>query len=295
MDRSELSIGITGSHGFIGSHLVESLKSSGKYDLTLLDRNHSNLLDKESLRTFVSGRDVIFHIAGANRDTNINIYEVNVSGTLNLLEAIKHYGSKKVKFIYISSIQVYSPSFNKIAIKENDQQYFPSTIFGISKITAEKLIDLYDIDSIIFRLSNTYGPNSRPFYNSVVATFCYLIADNKSIQINGDGEQKREFVFISDVIAGLIKAISYEGIQREIFNMGSGKLTSLNQIIKFIKAVSEKDVAIEYSLDKNKITGLVLTDQSKIKKKLKWEPKVNLEEGLKETYRYFKNSVNREK
>lgn len=292
MDQNKLSIGITGSHGFIGSHLTKALKRSGKYDLVPLDRKHNDLMDGESLKSFVSRRDVIFHIAGANRDTNANLIRVNVLGTLNLLEAIKHYSEKKVKLIFISSVQVYTSSFSDSAINEEDQSSFPEIAFGISKITAEKLICLYDINSIIFRVSNTYGPYSRPHYNSVIATFCDLIANNKIIQINGDGEQKRDFIFISDVVDALIKAIDYKAANKDIFNVGSGKLTSLNQIIKIIKKLFEIDVEVKHISTGRGASGWVLTSQEKICSKLNWEPKVNLEDGLRETYEYFKGVSN---
>ena len=288
MDQSKLSIGITGSHGFIGSHISKALKKTGKYDLVLFDREKNDLLCKESLKAFVSERNVIFHFAGANRDTNENIIRINVLGTLNLLEAIKEYGNKKVKFIFISSIQIYTPSFSNSAFKEEDINSMPGTIFGLSKLTAEKTIDLYDIDSIIFRVSNVYGPCSRPFYNSVIATFCYLIANNNPIQINGDGKQKRDFIFISDVVDALIKLIDHKEGQKELFNMGSGKLTSLNQVISIIGEISGKNIKVKYVSDTKRTSGWVLTNQKKIQSKLKWKPKVNLEDGLKETYLYFK-------
>ena len=289
MDQSKLSIGITGSHGFIGSHLAKALKKSGKYDLTLLDHKHNDLLDEKSLKSFVSGRDVIFHIAGANRDTNVNLLRINVLGTLNLLEAIKNYNDKKIKFIFISSIQVYTPSFNDSALREEDLSPFSDTIFGLSKITAEKLVNFYDIDSIIFRLSNVYGPYSKPFYNSVIATFCYLIANGKTIQINGDGEQKRDFIFISDVVDALMKVIGYSGGEKEIFNLGSGELTSLRQIISIIKKLSGIDNKVEYISSRRESTGWVLTNLEKITSKLNWGPRVDIEKGLKETYLYFQN------
>ena len=282
-------IGITGSHGFIGSHLAKALEKSGKYDLALLDHKHCDLLDVKSLKSFVSGRDVIFHIAGANRDTNVNLIRINVIGTLNLLEAIKHYGKKNIKFIFISSVQVYTPSFTNSAFREEDLNLFSDTIFGLSKITAENLVNLYDIDSIIFRLSNAYGPYSKPFYNSVIATFCYLIANDKTIQINGDGEQKRDFIFISDVVDALMKVIGYSGGEKEIFNLGSGELTSLRQIISIIKKLSGIDNKVEYISSRQESTGWVLTNQEKITSKLNWEPRVDIEKGLKETYLYFQN------
>ena len=289
MDQSKLSIGITGSHGFIGSHLAKALAKSEKYDLTLLDHKHNDLMDKGSLKSFVSERNVIFHIAGANRDTNANLIRVNVLGTLNLLEAIKRYSKNKAKFIFISSIQVYTSSFSKSALKEEDNYSLPDSVFGASKITAEKLICLYDLDSIIFRASNTYGPFSRANYNSVIATFCYLTANNKTIQINGDGAQKRDFIFISDVVDALIKSIDYNGGEKEIFNVGSGKLTSLNQIIKLIKKLIKKDIKVEYISNMQEASGWVLTSQEKIHSKLSWKPKVDIEKGLKETFLYFNN------
>ena len=292
MDKSKLSVGITGSHGFIGSYLTKALEKSGKYDLVPLARKKNNLLDEKSLRSFVAGRDIIFHIAGANRDTNANLIRVNVLGTLNLLEAIKHYGQKKVKFIFVSSIQVYTPSSSNSAIKEEDQHFFPDSTFGISKMTAEKLVCLYDLNSIVFRVSNVYGPFSRPHYNSVIATFCYLIANNKTIQIDGEGEQKRDFIFISDVVDALIKAIDYKGANKEVFNLGSGKLTPLNQLIKIIKKLFNIDIKIKYMSSGQEAPGWVLTNHEKILSKLNWEPKINLEDGLRETHEYFKGVSN---
>lgn len=291
MDKNKLFIGITGSNGFIGSHLSKALMNSDKYNLIIFDRQHNDLMLEESLKSFVSGCDIIFHIAGANRDTNANLIGINVLGTLNLLEAIKRYGKKEVKFIYVSSIQVYNPSCSNTVHQEEDQLSIPDTIFGISKITAEKLICIYDFDSIIFRISNTYGPQSRPFYNSVIATFCYQIANNKTIQILGDIEQKRDFIFISDVVAGLIEAIDYMGRQKEVFNMGSGKLTSLSQIIRIIEKIAGKDIKVEYLPNRKENDGWVVTTQQNIHSKLNWGPNVDLENGLKQTYSYFSNSL----
>ncbi len=92
------------------------------------------------------------------------------------------------------------------------------------------------------------------------------------------------------MIGGLIKSTDYAGRQREIFNMGSGKLVSLNQIIKIIGKISGKDIKLQYLSDKKENKGWVITNQQKIQSKLNWEPKVSLENGLTETYKYFDNS-----
>lgn len=291
MDKNKLFVGITGSSGFIGYHLSNALRNLDKYNLIMFDRLYNDLMREESLKSFVSRCDIIFHIAGANRDTNANLIGINVLGTLNLLEAIKRYGKRKVKFIYVSSSQVYNPSFSNTLHQEEDQLFIPDTIFGISKITAEKLIYIYDFDSIIYRVSNTYGPHSRPFYNSVIATFCHQIAKNKTIQILGDIEQKRDFIFISDVVAGLIKAIDYMENQKEVFNMGSGQLTSLSQIIRIIENIAGKDIKMEYLLNKKEKDGWILAAQKNIHLKLNWRPNIGLENGLKQTYSYFSNSL----
>ncbi len=92
------------------------------------------------------------------------------------------------------------------------------------------------------------------------------------------------------MIGGLIKSTDYAGSQKEIFNMGSGKLASLKQILKIIGKISGKDIKLQYLSDKKENKGWVITNQQKIQSKLNWEPKVSLENGLIETYKYFDNS-----
>ena len=141
------------------------------------------------------------------------------------------------------------------------------------------------------RYFNVYGERqpTTGAYCLVMGVFAQQLLNGEVMTINGDGEQKRDFIFISDVVDALVKAIGYKGANKEVFNIGSGKLTSLNQITKVIKKLFKIDVKIKYISNRQEASGWVLTNHEKIHSKLNWEPKVNLEDGLKKTYPYFQN------
>ena len=145
------------------------------------DRNNSS---KDSInKDLLSGIDVVIHLAGVMRDSYENLHEGNTTLTLQLLEAIKLYAPNAL-VIYASSIQA----------ADN------TSFYGITKLYSESLLRwyglTYGIKSIIFRFPNVYGPFCKPFYNSVVATFIYQIMHKKEIVIRGDGNQKRDFLYV---------------------------------------------------------------------------------------------------
>lgn len=279
-------IGITGSHGFIGTNLVNFLANQPGIEIRRFDKKKKDSLDVSSFKTFVKELDVLFHIGGVNRADNSELVRANIYGTSSLLEAIKLYGkSNDLKFIFISSFQVY-PVFKKIeAIVENIPAE-PQTLFGITKRSGEELIRISGINGIILRLSNVYGPFCRPFYNSVISTFCELISKGKTITIHGDGSQMRDFIFIGDVISAFEKLIRYPAQGMEIFNLCGGKLFSLKEIICELEKVSGKRAVIEYKPADGPI-GYQLGDNGKIKKAVGWDVKTPLSEGLRKTYRWF--------
>ena len=180
-----MKVAITGASGFVGSYLLEALR---KEKITFATFNHKkhDLFRPETLRDLVKDKDVIIHLAGVNRDDDLtNITKVNVLGTKGLLDAMLMY-SPLAKLIFISSFQAY--------LQEN--------IYGASKRNAEELIESYvnrsKLTAIILRFTNMYGPGSKPFYNSVIATFAHQIQKGEPIVINGDGEQKRDYLYITD-------------------------------------------------------------------------------------------------
>ncbi|MBI5186417.1 MAG: NAD(P)-dependent oxidoreductase [Nitrospinae bacterium] len=278
-------IGITGSHGFIGQNLVEFLSSRQGTEVRRFDRKKKSL-DVSSFKSFVSGLDVLFHIGGLNRADDSELVRANIIGTSNLLEAIKLYGKPDdLKFIFISSFQVY-PLFETIKAIAEDAVPNPQTLFGITKRCGEDLIRISGIKSVIVRLSNVYGPLCRPFYNSVISTFCELAARGKPITVNGDGSQARDFIFIGDVVSAFGELIGYPVQGTETFNLCGGKLFSLKDILGELEKVSGKRAVVEYKPVEGP-NGYQLGDNGKIRKALGWDVKTPLSEGLRKTYRWF--------
>lgn len=269
----EIKVAITGASGFIGRYLVSKLRKNKDLQLILFDRDRANLLDYKSLKSFVVDANIVIHLAGVNRESDINLLQINTLGTQSLLEAIRCY-SPASRLIYISTFQVYNPN----------------NIYGLSKFFAEKLVEYYCkkeyLKSTILRLSNVYGPGCRPFYNSVIATFINQIKNEQPLSVTGDGEQKRDYVYISDVVKAIEKTISYtqeKPIER--FNIASGALVSLNSLINILKKCYLGEIIINFQTNQDPNNNISSTkDVSSAYKKLKWVPLVDIEKGLKLTF-----------
>lgn len=262
-----IKIAITGAEGFLGSAITKKLKEH-KIQFDSFDFKKHNLLKVHTLKSLVSGKDVIIHLAALNRGENIDLCKVNILGTLSLLEAASKYAPTS-KIIFASSFQVYL----------ND------SIYGLTKKTGEDLILNYTkktgLNGVILRLSNIYGPGGKPFYNSVIATFAHLIETGQTLKINGDGSAKRDFIYVDDVAEAFIKAVQTDVKKTEIIDICSGKEVTLNLILKTLKAVSGKNIEIVYNKTaKEKPWPITRKNNKMAKKLLNWEPKINLEKGL---------------
>lgn len=179
-----MNIGITGGKGFIGSHVALSLKEMRGANIFLFDKPRGDMLDKKSVEEFVKGKDVIIHAAAVNRGTDAEVVRGNIESTLNLLSVVSKL-KKKPKIIFLSSTQA-----------ETD------TLYGISKKLCESILEhasnTHKIPVSIFRLTNVFGEGSRPFYNTVVATFCYQVARGEKLRVNKKGAPLM-LVYVGDV------------------------------------------------------------------------------------------------
>lgn len=266
-----MKIGITGADGFMGNHLVRRLKQE-KIPHQVLDRAKHDLLDPKTLRDFVETCDAIIHLAAKNKDTNENIIRTNTLGTASLLNAINNYSPNR-KIILLSSFQVYSPK----------------SLYGLSKKLAEELIEYYtkhySFNGIILRVSNVYGPGCKPFYNSAISTFIHLIKKNKPLKVNGDGSQGRDYLFVDDVIDAILKSI--KTIQKnkiEYFDICSGRLTSLKDVINTLEKIAGRKVNVDFNT--STFGGVEIKERNyrKAEKLLNWKPKFSLEEGLRKSF-----------
>lgn len=304
---------VSGGAGFIGSHLLERMLQEGERAVVVDDfsvgqwgnipRKRRDLvvytkdIRDDLSEIFKKERiDCVFHLAaiprvqysiGNPRETN----EVHIGGTLNLLETCRIFKVKR--FIFSSSAAVYGEQA-RLPEKE-DAKPNPLSPYALQKLTGEYYCRLYHIlyglETIVFRYFNVYGPRQSAAggYANLIPTFFKLLSFGIAPTINGDGENKRDYIFVSDVIEANMRAARTRDKRcfSQVMNIGSGQAFSVNEVAeKIVKMVNSKirpmhgPVMVE--------PKATLADITKAKKLLGWEPAVSFEEGLKETYRKLK-------
>ncbi|MDD5254410.1 MAG: NAD-dependent epimerase/dehydratase family protein [Candidatus Nanoarchaeia archaeon] len=283
-----MKVGVTGARGFIGNNLCRALYEKG-YDVVEMDLGSKyNLFDINSLKDFVSGLDLIYHLAAINRGEDSDMVNVNIIGTYNLLEAVKRF-NKNAKVVLVSTFQIYGLTKEKYAFKENDNLNLYSG-YGITKWSSEKLLKLYcqrdNIKGITLRLSNVYGPGCKPFYNSVIANFVYQALNDEQLIIKGNGSSSRDFIYVNDVIDAFLKAADYKG-GYDIFNICSGISTDLNELVYEIEKILNKKLNVKY-IERDEIGDFSSGDYSKSKAMLGFRVNTSITEGLKNIINYLR-------
>jgi len=287
-----MRIGITGSSGFLGSHLTKALRQCESAEVSVLKRNPPGSFPTiDELSSFVHNLDLIYHVAGVNRGTNEEILKGNVDATFNLIEAIKKSKNSFPRIIFTSSSQVYKPLVQSKRIIDEFHKAEPVNLFGVTKKTAEDLIRLSDFEHIILRIANIYGPGCSPEYNSVIATFCHRAINGHPIIIDGDGHQKRDFIYVEDVIQAMVLAGTKEDkFVSGVYNIGTGHTTSLRQMIRNIKAAGV-EVEVTYTPKTCVGQNYFSLDTSRFKKCFGWKPKVLPRTGIKNTLNWFQKEA----
>lgn len=312
-----MNILVTGGCGFIGSHLVELLISEN-HNVIVIDNLYSGKLSnlpstkklafhqcditKKSFIKYLKNVDIVFHLAGvADIVPSIEnpelYYKTNVTGTYNVLEGcIKH---KVKKLIYAASSSCYG--IPKIYPTTEEEPLSPQYPYALTKKMGEDLVmhwtKVYKLKVNSMRLFNVYGPRSRTSgaYGAVFGVFLAQKINNKPFTVVGDGNQSRDFTYVSDVVSAFYLS-AIKDISGEIFNVGSGNHYTINELVNLIGG---KKINIPKRPGEPDIT---FADTTKIKKLLNWSPKVNFEDGVREMLRninlwkdapvWDKNSIN---
>ena len=307
---------VTGCAGFIGSHLTEKLLAEGYsvigidamrdyYDLSLKEQNISLLingnfefikadLNKYALGPVIDRVDYIFHEAAqagvrASWGEQFNIYvEDNVLATQKLLEAAK--GKPIKKFIFASSSSVYGDSAKDRLVE--DSELNPVSPYGVTKLAAEKLAFVYwknyQLPVVSLRYFTVFGPRQRPdmgLYKFIKAALL-----NEEIEIYGDGNQKRDFTYISDLVQANLLALE-KVIPGEVFNIGSGSDRTVNDVLDKIGKIVGKNLKRVYSSKAKGDVTNTLANIGNAHKKIGYDPKMNFELGLQEQINYMRKSL----
>jgi nucleoside-diphosphate-sugar epimerase len=297
---------VTGGGGFIGSNLVRSLLERGD-DVRVLDNfstgNRANLegLDVEviegELRSYervhnaVRGTEVVFHL-GALGSVPRSVQDpltssaVNIEGTLNVLLAARDEGVRRV--VFSSSSSVYGPR-RELPVSE-ELPPDPISPYGVAKLAAERYCVSFSrvyesFESVVVRYFNVFGPRQSPFsqYAAVIPLFVTAIAAGEPITIYGDGEQRRDFTYVSNVVEGTIRAAEAAGASGRIFNVAASAPATVNEVAAAIGAVLDKPVEKEFEPPRVGDIRDSWADVTAARDVLGWEPTVALEEGLRRT------------
>ena len=309
---------ITGAAGFIGSHLCDRFIKEGFYVigldsfLTGSPDNIAHLIGNERFKfikydvtNFIyipDEIDIMLHFACPASPVDylnhpIHTMKVDSLGTINTLGLAK---AKKARYIFASSSEVYGDP----KVHPQPETYWgnvnpigPRSVYDEAKRFSEALTMAYyrkhKIDIRIVRIFNTYGPRMRMNDGRVVPNFITQALKNESITVYGDGTQIRSFCYIDDLIEGIFKTAIMEGLNGEVFNLGNPeeyRILDFAQIIKDLTCSKSQVIFKDLPQDDPRQRKPGIT---KVKTILKWEPKVNLIEGLKKTINWFKK-INKE-
>ncbi|MCD6165349.1 GDP-mannose 4,6-dehydratase [bacterium] len=309
---------VTGGAGFIGSHLCERLVKEGSeiicvdnfndfYDPLIKRRNVKGLQKKANFKLYEldildfpklqavfeqNDIDVIIHLAArAGVRPSIKeplLYqEVNVRGTLNLLELARRFNVPK--FVFASSSSVYGNN-KKVPFSEQDNVDNPVSPYAATKKAGELLAytyhHLYDISISCIRFFTVYGPRQRP--DMAIHKFTKLIDQGKKVPIFGDGNSQRDYTYISDIIDGLCSAIEYcQGY--EIYNLGDSRTVELKEVIQHIENLLNKKARLDFKPFQAGDVWITYADISKAKAQLKYQPKIMFEKGMQNFIDWYKS------
>jgi UDP-glucose 4-epimerase len=213
---------------------------------------------------------------------------INIMGTINLLEACRKYGVQKV--VYASSAAVYgNPQY--LPIDEN-HPVKPLSGYGISKHTVEHYLEvyrnLYGLRYTVLRYANVYGIRQDPRgEGGVISIFIDKILNGERFIINGDGEQTRDYIYVEDIARANLAAI--DRADGEILNIGTGKSTSLNELVGLFRTITGEPLEVGYGPERPGDIKHSYFRIEKAKSQLAWEPSVTLKEGLSKTYEYYRH------
>ncbi len=306
-----MKILVTGGAGFIGSHLVDRMVQEG-HDVVVVDNLSTgkkkninrqatfyklDILSPRIERVFKKEKPEIVSHHAAQMDVRRSVADpmfdaqTNILGFLNILENAVRHGTKKVVFAS-SGGAVYG-----------EQQVFPApethpthpvSPYGISKLTGEHYLYYYrhsaGLNYVALRYANVYGPRQDPFGEAgVVAIFTQKLLGGDQPVINGNGKQTRDYVFVEDLVEAHMRAME-DGVQG-IFNVGTGKETSVNQLFRLLAEITGSQARESYGPEKRGEQLRSVLDWTRLKKTTDWEPRQPLHDGLQRTVEFFRGAL----
>ncbi len=299
---------ITGAAGFLGSALANRLAAIdnvvlGLDDLSTGDPNSLNqqvqltvgdVNDRPKLWSLLQRVDCVYHLAAMVSVQESVLYpreynHVNVGGTVTLMEAMRDVGVRRVVFISSGTVYGNQPQqpVNESAIPN------PRAPYAVSKVAAEYYVksigSLWGIETVCLRVFNAYGPGQHipPVHTPVIPSFLRQAAENGTIVIHGDGSQTRDYVYVDDVVEGMISAADAPDVNQLTINIGSGTETSVKELSRLAVELTGGKPEIVYNPRSEGGLSRLCADISAARQLLDYEPKIELSDGLAKTLAFI--------
>jgi len=293
---------VTGGAGFIGSTLANRLVQQGHHvrvidDLSAGDPDRllpevnftrGTVTDKPKLWRLLKGVDCVYHLAARVSVPESILYPreydtTNVGGTVAVMEAMRDAGVRRV--VLASSGAIYGEQLRQPVTE--DMAPHPTSPYAVSKLAAEYYVStiggLWGIETVALRIFNAYGPGQSipPSHAPVIPQFMQQALGGGSLVVYGDGKQTRDFVYIDDVVDALVTAATARGIDRKVINVGLGRETTLNELVRAIERTTGQEThALHVPSESGGVSRLV-ADLTLAHRWLNYEPKIDLQTGLK--------------
>jgi nucleoside-diphosphate-sugar epimerase len=305
---------VTGGAGFIGSHIVEELLRRGAEVVVVDDFStgkeanlagmkgrlevvRASICDLEALRSALRGAGSVIHLAARTSVPRsvadpIESNRVNVEGTLNVLVATHDAGARRVVVAASSSAYGETPTLPKV----ETMQPTPISPYGVSKLAGELYARVfgqcYGLENVSLRYFNVFGPRQDPGspYSGVLSRFCAALLNGQPPTVYGDGEQSRDFTYVSNVVDATLRAAETPGVSGMVFNVGTGGRFTLNHTLALLGRISGKPAQAKHDPPRSGDIRDSQADISLARKMLGYVPSVDLEEGLRRTWEWYKSS-----
>jgi UDP-glucose 4-epimerase len=302
-----MNILILGGNGFIGSHLVDRLLTDGcrvrvfdrqmelyRDPLPGVDYCIGDFGNRSMLASALTDIDIVFHLVSTTKPNTSNAdpaFDVlsNVVETIYLLEQCVKEGTKKVVFFSTGGAIYGIPAALPVS---EDCPTNPESSYGIVKLTIEKYLALfhrlYGLEYVIVRPSNAYGSRQDPLGGQgIVAVALGRIAQGQSIEIWGDGEAVKDYIYIDDLVDAICRA-AFSRTPSKIFNVGSGIGCSVNDVVRAISEVTKRQLDVVYSPSRKHDVPQIVLDIRRVRKELDWQPITPIRVGIERTWEFIK-------
>jgi len=283
---------LLGGTGFLGKSLLKQLNKKNSLKLmihksdfqTNAEKFNGNILKKKSFFNEIRKNEIIINFLGQISTNESDFIDLNIIGGINLLNSCLEKKIKKI--ILISTINVYGENLEQPS-KENDPLK-PKTTYGVVKMITEQMYEyfskMHGIDIVILRLADIYGPNKK---NGFLTQIINSLNDKTMVPVcYNNGKQQRDMLYIDDAIDCILNVINNSNYGFNSFNVSSGKRYSINELISKIEKISKSKLTVNYSSEIPD-EKCIWANNKKSKKFLKFEPKIDIEIGLKLTIDYF--------